>query len=70
LCYIPCPSHPPWLHYSNYTWRGVHVTKLLVKTAHILIRKEAGRALKSRSGCCKEKNLLPLPGIEPQPSSL
>jgi hypothetical protein len=20
-CYKPCPSHSPWLHYSNYTWR-------------------------------------------------
>jgi hypothetical protein len=20
LCYIPCPSHPPWLDHSNYTW--------------------------------------------------
>jgi hypothetical protein len=20
-CYIPCPSHPPWLDYSNYIWR-------------------------------------------------
>jgi hypothetical protein len=21
--YMPCPSHPPWLDHSNYTWRGV-----------------------------------------------
>jgi hypothetical protein len=20
-CYIPCPSHPPWLDYCNYIWR-------------------------------------------------
>jgi hypothetical protein len=20
-CYMPCPSHPPWLHHSIYTWR-------------------------------------------------
>jgi hypothetical protein len=19
-CYMPCPSHPPWLDHSNYTW--------------------------------------------------
>jgi hypothetical protein len=24
-----CPSHPPWLGHSNYTWRRVQVTKLL-----------------------------------------
>jgi hypothetical protein len=24
------PSHPPRLHYSNYTWRRVQITKLLV----------------------------------------
>jgi hypothetical protein len=22
---MPCPSHPPWLDHSNYTWRRVHV---------------------------------------------
>jgi hypothetical protein len=20
-CYMPCPSHSPWLDHSNYTWR-------------------------------------------------
>jgi hypothetical protein len=29
-CYMPCPSHPPQLDYSNYTWRRVQITKLLV----------------------------------------
>jgi hypothetical protein len=24
-CYIPCPSHPPWLDHSNYTCRRVQV---------------------------------------------
>jgi hypothetical protein len=24
LCYMSCPSHPPWLDHSNYTWRRVH----------------------------------------------
>jgi hypothetical protein len=24
---MPCPSHPPWLDHSNYTWRRVHVLK-------------------------------------------
>jgi hypothetical protein len=29
-CYIPRPSHPPRLDHSNYTWRRVQITKLLV----------------------------------------
>jgi hypothetical protein len=27
---MPCPSHPPWLDHSNYTWRRVQVMKLLI----------------------------------------
>jgi hypothetical protein len=23
VCYIPCPSHPPWFDYSSYIWRRV-----------------------------------------------
>jgi hypothetical protein len=26
-CYMPCPSHPPWLDHSNYTWRRVQVNE-------------------------------------------
>jgi hypothetical protein len=29
-CYVPCPSHPPCLDHSNYTWRRVQVMKLLI----------------------------------------
>jgi hypothetical protein len=29
-CYMPCPSQPPWLDLSNYTWRRVQVMKLLI----------------------------------------
>jgi hypothetical protein len=29
-CYMPCPSHPPWLDHSNYIWRRVQVTELLI----------------------------------------
>jgi hypothetical protein len=29
-CYMPCPSHPPWLDHSNYTWRRVQPMKLLI----------------------------------------
>jgi hypothetical protein len=29
-CYMPYPSHPPWLDYSNYTWRRVQVMKYLI----------------------------------------
>jgi hypothetical protein len=28
-CYMPSPSHPPWLDHSNYVWRGVQVMELL-----------------------------------------
>jgi hypothetical protein len=28
-CYMTRPSHPPWLDYSDYTWRRVQITKLL-----------------------------------------
>jgi hypothetical protein len=28
--YIPCSSHPPWLDHSNYTWRRIHIMKLLI----------------------------------------
>jgi hypothetical protein len=27
---MPCPSHPPWLDHSNYTWRRVQAMKLLI----------------------------------------
>jgi hypothetical protein len=30
LCYMSYPSHPPWLDYSNYTWKRVEVMKLLI----------------------------------------
>jgi hypothetical protein len=29
-CYMPCPSHSPWLNHSNYTWRQIQVMKLLI----------------------------------------
>jgi hypothetical protein len=29
-CYIPWPSHTPWLDRSNYTWRRVQVMKLVI----------------------------------------
>jgi hypothetical protein len=29
-CYMPCPSHPPWLDHSNYIWWRVHDMKLLI----------------------------------------
>jgi hypothetical protein len=29
-CYMPFPSHPPWLVHSNYTWRRAQVTRLLI----------------------------------------
>jgi hypothetical protein len=29
-CYMPYPSHPPWLEHSNYIWQRVQVMKLLI----------------------------------------
>jgi hypothetical protein len=29
-CYMPFPSHPPWLDHSNYTWQRVQVMKLQI----------------------------------------
>jgi len=29
VCYMPCPSHPPWFDHPNNTWRSAQVTKLL-----------------------------------------
>jgi hypothetical protein len=29
-CYMPCPSHPPWLDHSNYICRRVQVMKLFI----------------------------------------
>jgi hypothetical protein len=30
VCYMPFPSHHPWLDHSNKTWRRVQVMKLLM----------------------------------------
>jgi hypothetical protein len=27
---MPRPSHPPWLHHSNYTWKRIQVMKLFI----------------------------------------
>jgi hypothetical protein len=27
---MPCPSHPPWLDHSNYTWWRVQVMKFFI----------------------------------------
>jgi hypothetical protein len=29
-CYIPCPSHPPWLDHCNHIWRRVQVMKIRI----------------------------------------
>jgi hypothetical protein len=28
-CHMPRPSHPSWLHHSNYTWRRVQIGNLM-----------------------------------------
>jgi hypothetical protein len=30
--YMSRPPHPPWLDYSNYTWRRVQIVKLFIMT--------------------------------------
>jgi hypothetical protein len=40
---MPCPSHPPWLDHSNYTWRIVNL--ILNK-----IKLEVGR-LRAQLSC-------------------
>jgi hypothetical protein len=44
-CYMPRPSYPPRLDYSNYSWRRIQITKLLVMqfsliSRHLSVRKE------------------------------
>jgi hypothetical protein len=29
-CFMPCPSHPPWLDHSNTIWWELQFMKLLV----------------------------------------
>jgi hypothetical protein len=38
LCYMPYPSHPPWLNHSNYVWWGVQVMKLLIVQFSLISR--------------------------------
>jgi hypothetical protein len=38
--WLPCPSHPPWLDHSNYTWRRVQVMKLLLMQFSVLMNTE------------------------------
>jgi hypothetical protein len=33
---MPCPSHPPWLDHSNYTWWRVQVMKLSPTSHHFI----------------------------------
>jgi hypothetical protein len=36
-CYMPCPSHPPWL--DLHTWRKVQVVKLLIMQFSLTSRR-------------------------------
>jgi hypothetical protein len=36
-CYMARPSHPPRLDYSNYTWRRIKITKLLIMNSGVSI---------------------------------
>jgi hypothetical protein len=30
VCYMPCPSHPPWLDYSNYILQILQVIEIFI----------------------------------------
>jgi hypothetical protein len=38
-CYMACPSHPPWLDHSNYTWRREQVMKLSISGQYTIDNK-------------------------------
>jgi hypothetical protein len=48
-CYMPCPSHASWLDHSNYTWRRVQVTKLLIAlfVKYLVLNKNDGNTVTS-----------------------
>jgi hypothetical protein len=46
-CYMLCPSHPPWLHHSNYTWWRVQAMKLLI-IPFLFIYSLVGNAIQTR----------------------
>jgi hypothetical protein len=50
-CYMPCPSHSPWLDHSNYTWRRVHVRSqtAFLKMPYTSMRLEIFRVLQLRN---------------------
>jgi hypothetical protein len=47
LCYMLCPSHPPWLDHSNYTWRRVQVMKFHIFSLLSLFWKNENRLMRS-----------------------
>jgi hypothetical protein len=36
LCYMPCPSPPPWLDHSNYTWWRLQVMQFAPTYSHLI----------------------------------
>jgi hypothetical protein len=60
-CYMPCKSHPPWLHHSNCIWRRVQVMELLILRFSLtsyyftLLRSTYSHNLKN--GRCENLNL-------------
>jgi hypothetical protein len=57
---MACLSHPPRLDYSNYTWRRVQITKLLVM--HI----QNAYDLKSRNAGFPDKIFSCVPSVDPK----
>jgi hypothetical protein len=53
-CYMDRPSHPPRLDCSNYTWRRVQITKLLVMqfspfSCHLIPLRSKGYKLRKNN---------------------
>jgi hypothetical protein len=43
--YLPCPSHPPWLDHSNYTWKRVRAMKPLIRQRHKNVKVNSAQIL-------------------------
>jgi hypothetical protein len=49
-----CPSHPPWLDHSNYSWRRVQVMKLLIMQFNQWLVKKILMTFSIRKSHCFE----------------
>jgi hypothetical protein len=53
-CYMPCPSHPPWLDHSNYVKENIVVVVVVVVVTTTTIKggdENGGEIRGCRIGC-------------------